>query len=138
MRIEASGYSAGAGTSGSSAVRSESCINRSGGWDGRWTTSSSVPPIGLRIAAKRRDVHVGLPLDPGDGGLLDPQRLRDCGLAHARLPAKLAQAFDFLAECLITSLDPLLAFDGETGNDFFDGPAHGFLLQDAQPNEASR
>ena len=64
-----------------------------------------LTPHRLDIAAKRREIHVGLLLNFRDRRLLDIERGGDIGLGLTRYLAQLAQAFDLLLELLIARID---------------------------------
>jgi hypothetical protein len=61
----------------------------------------------FNVAPKRREIHVGLPLDLGDRWLFDLQRCGNIGLRLASGLAKLSQAFDLIVELSIPGVDSL-------------------------------
>lgn len=80
------------------------------------------------VAAERREIHVRLVLDLGDGGLFDVQGGRDIFLGLARDLTQLAQSFDLLLEFVITRFDLLLLVAGEGSYNLIDAPSHRITL----------
>jgi hypothetical protein len=86
------------------------------------------PPNRFDIAAKGRQIHIGLLFDFGDGRLLDVERGGNVGLALASHLAQLAEAFNLLPQFVIARLDLLLLISGQKGYALVEASSHGIIL----------